>query len=449
MKKYLHPQSKRTKSVGRVKLVNKSSVALGSRELSLYRLRADGGMSSTHGLLPETLAAHSWHEFSLEEEEGNLLLTLSAKGLRWAKQELLEAGEEDGSVVIRGEGPGGDFEVEEDPENGPLSSVEQSNVDRLMLSALEASVAYDEVWSWVASRLGGTRTAEQLSQVYDFGLTPLWRQLYRPPDRIVACSPEELSSEYAVVDLYWRALDRFPGGNADFHTILFRFSLKDTAVECIHYKNWDGSHRRTRYQPKELDGAGILRVCRLLQMLPERNSECTLVDTASDREEYDSEWSSQEILVHIPTVWRPSTHHYFPAPTRACVFTFLLVNLRLRLFPRDIAHTIVGLAAFDPQSLSTVLRLHRRAIPGPNQYPWAQARNPPEQAFPPSPQQLAVLDACSTLVGMGRVNTFSDAGDGEPPCMASSYTQVNLIEEKCDMDSDLPYIQPMFFRNEL
>ena len=38
--------------------------------------------------------------------------------------------------------------------------------------------------------------------------------------------------------------------------------------------------------------------------------------------------------------------------------------------------------------------------------------------MPPTPVQENVLNATKDLIGMGRVNTWSDAGDRQPPCDA-------------------------------
>ena len=45
-----------------------------------------------------------------------------------------------------------------------------------------------------------------------------------------------------------------------------------------------------------------------------------------DSEEYDTEWSSQEIVVSLPRRWCPRTHRYFDPGLRATIVVFLLVN---------------------------------------------------------------------------------------------------------------------------
>ena len=87
---------------------------------------------------------------------------------------------------------------------------------------------------------------------------------------------------------------------------------------------------------------------------------------------------------------------------------------------------------------------------GPQQYSWGAARNPPLPEIPPTEAQLAALDASAALVGMGRVNEFSDAGDGAPPCATASdqdegRRQHDYVSHSFHYTARIPYVQPMYF----
>ena len=174
------------------------------------------------------------------------------------------------------------------------------------------------------------------------------------------------------------------------------------------------------------------------------DSECTVVDTITrDSDEYDTEWSSQELLLFIPRLWQSRTHTaHCCANVQRAVLTCLLCNERM---PEPmyfdtleiIFQFMVGVKYVPAQ------RLHRYAVMGP-QFGWGRALAPPAESRP-SPEQQAVLDATTTLVGMGRVNQWTDAGDGEDPCLAAEDEKLDSVSEDCDYKIHLPYLHPVYF----
>ena len=64
----------------------------------------------------------------------------------------------------------------------------------------------------------------------------------------------------------------------------------------------------------------------------------------------------------------------------------------------------------------------------------------------PNLEQQAVIEAAEAVVGMGRVNTYSDAGDGEDPCPAAREKEVDFESNDCDWRVRLPYVHPCYFR---
>ncbi len=87
---------------------------------------------------------------------------------------------------------------------------------------------------------------------------------------------------------------------------------------------------------------------------------------------------------------------------------------------------------------------------GPQQYSWGARQNPPQPEVLPSEAQRAALEASASLVGMGRVNEFSDAGDGAVPCTAALDADVgrrqdDYVSRECHYTACIPYVQPFYF----
>jgi len=87
-----------------------------------------------------------------------------------------------------------------------------------------------------------------------------------------------------------------------------------------------------------------------------------------------------------------------------------------------LVYTIFEFAA--PAEFLPVVRLHQRCVIGPQWY-----RVEEQQQIPPIPAQQTVLSTVQELVGMGRVNTWTDAGDEKDPCRARQDTALEEVED--------------------
>ena len=81
-------------------------------------------------------------------------------------------------------------------------------------------------------------------------------------------------------------------------------------------------------------------------------------------------------------------------------------------------------------------------------YGWRDDKKEKDKSVKPSSkEQSDILSVCDKELGMGRVNTWSDAGDGEPECALR--TDVNNAKDKIsfrDSTYALPYLQPTYLR---
>ena len=355
--------------------------------------------------------------------------------------------------------------------NPHISDDDKGIITQRIYDAIEAHVPYPDVWATVHANtpasIKGCRTVEQLEEAHD-GHNPFqWHELYRSVGVETWASESEINAALqlgggARIEVYWRALGRFPGGNADMLTVCYSFKCGGPAapasVSVRKYSNWDGSHSNCEFVPEALtaDLAKPEKLPRLLGSLrgylsgPSRDSQFTFHDTSSDSEEYDSEWSSTEILMLLPRRWSPAAHPFFPKAVRDSVLTVMLANQRVRGAERpalSMDELRLVFAAFVPSiDHVPVLRLHRQCVTGPTQAYWSRPATEGEPVVAPNPQQQAVIEAAEVVVGMGRVNTYSDAGDGEDPCLAAGETEVDIESNQCDFRIRLPYVHPCYFR---
>lgn len=336
--------------------------------------------------------------------------------------------------------------IDNDPQNMPLTEPQFNILQKILLKVLQKPAPYSQLWSQVREEMISSRQEDfgpiipqNLNDAVDSSdrrfitRLPCWQHQYTNL-QLKADPNKEWATQSLVdkgltlggrahIDVYWRALDRQPGGNNDIHTACYTFDCATQTVSTRLAQNWDGTLERTECTPHQLSErisgkdptepfASFLRA---LRSLGPGDSECTIPDTVSlDSDAYDTEWSSHEILVSLPRPWSPSAHLlYFPKKIHQSTRQFLLGNQR-RAFLSPIVHKILEFAA--PQIYVPVLRLHQRCVLGPQWRSWIRLEQGPE--IPPSNTQQTVLNAARDLIRMGRVNTFSDAGDGAPPCEA-------------------------------
>jgi predicted DNA-binding WGR domain protein len=183
--------------------------------------------------------------------------------------------------------------------------------------------------------------------------------------------PSEISDE--SVDLsktplrgvfYFRALDRYPGGNADMFTIKITVDMspgEDPKIKAARHSNWDGEHFTTAETEFEMPGlkentAKLVGAAQSLTDAGQREGDFIIDEPRYDDEEYDTEWSFLE-------------------------FT---------LYKNESASE-----SKDP----VLLKVVQRAIPK------APKVSPPDETF------AAFIEAVHTLCGIGRVENTSESGD--------------------------------------
>jgi hypothetical protein len=258
----------------------------------------------------------------------------------------------------------------------------------------------------------------------------------------------------AKLEIYYRALGRFPGGNADMHTVKIDINCADLTCSIRDYMNWDGDQQWEEFMPPKLNAALADKLPSLCEVIgksvlaEDKNSVCGLVDTAMDSDEYDSEWSSQEILVFIPRVWSPKSHRYFSETVKKEIFALLMVNSKLSApkIPKDVLPKIFNYLSDEDACVS---RLHRFAMENPNAYSWGKKKSSSVPKAPlASPLQEEILSSCDKILGMGRVNQWSDAGDDEEPCLLTKDRpgDAKTLSVRAGYEYSLPYVQPIFLR---
>ena len=138
-------------------------------------------------------------------------------------------------------------------------------------------------------------------------------------------------------------------------------------------------------------------------------------------------------------------HSQYPKYFGEVVWQFLLISNRAAHLPSGVVHKIFQFAA--PLDYRPVTRLHQRCVFGPQmrQYFFTE-EGQPETEIPPTTVQDMVLKAAKNLVGMGKVNTWTDAGDGEPPCRAKQDTELECIMDRPEDHFYISsFLHPLYF----
>jgi len=153
-----------------------------------------------------------------------------------------------------------------------------------------------------------------------------WTGLYYPRRPQLLSLPNHniilsaLEKQQVGVVVYFRALNRFPGGNADMRVMKFKFFLPtcwpdDPAVDrdqCIvtfsSYANWDGDNSMSQRPegkwklPCETIQKNVMET--LMKVLKEEGGGTDLETHVIEESEWDEdeldEWSSVEVLLHLP-----------------------------------------------------------------------------------------------------------------------------------------------------
>ena len=94
--------------------------------------------------------------------------------------------------------------------------------------------------------------------------------------------------------------------------------------------------------------------------------------------------------------------------------------------PLGVVQKILQFAA--PTQYVPVVKLHQKCVLGPQ---WRLTINGPvpSEVLPTKAQQ-SVFESLEELVGMGRVNTWTDAGDGQPSCRAAEDEPLDKVNDE-------------------
>ncbi len=175
-------------------------------------------------------------------------------------------------------------------------------------------------WQWITTQLGrpaeqAERVRKQVASQLCYGANRLrWCDLYyrrRPtPVSVTAAQLRQAIANQTVgIVVYYRALDRFPGGNADWAVLKFKvaFNTDNCDISWMAYRNWDGSATGCRApEARSVESADRVKALLLdplkdLAAATDKPSvETTVIDRQRDSEEIDTEWSSIEVLLHMP-----------------------------------------------------------------------------------------------------------------------------------------------------
>jgi len=239
-------------------------------------------------------------------------------------------------------------------------------------------------------------------------------------------------------DIYYRALDRHPGGNDDDHTVCFSFTFSACSNSLVvKHCQYYGPHTYSSYTPEaEIPISTLIQKIQSLLPALGINSECKIYGSGSEN---DTEWSSKELLILSPRPWKPSTHRYFPISIRDSIKTFLLVNYRLFNVGKDILHLIFSyVTQDDPGAWTPVFRLHQSALERSDNPVYTSTNHP-------NTSQKSIFDLADELLGMSRVYEWSVDGD-EEPCKAAMDRDESKQIEKRKGDYSLPHLMPFYFR---
>lgn len=162
--------------------------------------------------------------------------------------------------------------------------------------------------------------------------------------------------------VYFRALDRYPGGNADMWVIKVSLSYtpgQPMQMVCRMVGNWDGTGWASGDKVVQLDtsatGPAFLAAAEALAQAGLLDTNDSILDPRYDHEEYDTEWST--------------------------------IECELQAWPEG-----------EPEAARPVLRVIRKAL------------SYTKTCSPPAPETAAFIEALQSLVGIGRVEAWSDGG---------------------------------------
>ena len=217
-------------------------------------------------------------------------------------------------------------------------------------------LAVDAPWSTksLASPAAATQPAEKLAREklrkgYAEAPSP---NTTKPAKKSAARSAVTLATTPVTGVFYFRAWDRYPGGNADMFTIKVTLTAtpgKSPVVTATYHCNFDGSQWRYPEAPLRLTGAkkavqDLLAAAQAAIDAGIREPRCTVVESRYDNEESDTEWSSLEFSLSV---------HDRGAPAEG--------NLAFHLVQKAVTGARAKAAAPDEHSQAFMAAVHRLA----------------------------------------------------------------------------------------
>eukprot|EP01102_Stenamoeba_stenopodia_P012760 TRINITY_DN4060_c0_g1_i1.p1 TRINITY_DN4060_c0_g1~~TRINITY_DN4060_c0_g1_i1.p1 ORF type:complete len:450 (-),score=125.57 TRINITY_DN4060_c0_g1_i1:29-1378(-) len=192
----------------------------------------------------------------------------------------------------------------------------------------EQEAAYQEMWQWIVKGIGREAAAareESLKKIrkmimdgscFSSERTRFFDVYQIHPRKpvvdgsiSVAEIKKALSEDKAKVVVYYRAMDRFPGGNCDSAVVKYTLDFVNEEATAFQWRDWDGSQvfsEEPVSRPELLKKFKKSTIPSILALLEDSSKPTTLSfvstidDQSCDSDEYDTEWTSIEVLVYLP-----------------------------------------------------------------------------------------------------------------------------------------------------
>eukprot|EP01064_Diplonema_japonicum_P012530 TRINITY_DN19972_c0_g1_i1.p1 TRINITY_DN19972_c0_g1~~TRINITY_DN19972_c0_g1_i1.p1 ORF type:complete len:435 (+),score=86.48 TRINITY_DN19972_c0_g1_i1:40-1344(+) len=322
------------------RVYNASSVELNNEVMIQYKTEGETGMCSCS---TPTLKKDTWTELCLPEESfgskvipTSALLQLRAEGITWEDTYTPHETEEEDTQNIVFEN-GKDYRLVNDSVNPPLTDEEYYESLSVLRDILEGfgpikpphrddKKQQQSLWRHIARKIGrDVKKPGCLKSVENMvtGRTGYkdsrvkWRKVMsshrHAPVPTKFETPEEKTEIVSSVDegkvfmeIYHRAMDRFPGGNCDVIVVKHSMDFASKQGFVCAYRNFDGTpciHPARALSKGEVEKHRRKLLPRLSALLSHNSPaswvfNSTVDDAQKDDNEYDTEWSSIDILCY-------------------------------------------------------------------------------------------------------------------------------------------------------
>lgn len=448
----------------RILVRNETDVDLTSHDCSLSLRLPDGSGQGTSTALPPHSTVDLTHHrgYTLALERRGFVF----RGAVQVRDDPALCDPDLGKPRVVLDPPGSIFYVIEDPDNRAVTKDEVAAAHGLIVSCLEHGGRVPapfrdttpDCWTWIVTQLGRREDeakalqADLRSQLARGDLRQPWHALYDarrpalPAGMTHTAKLEELVNTRRVgLVVYFRALDRFPGGNADWAVLKFKLGFapappknedeEKSEAKCedekcwvrwMGYTNWDGQgtiSRRSVEREKLLVAqvrAQLLEpLADLIDASEQRSVETVVVDRHLESEGTNTEWSSIEVLVYVPPELADDvgvTAAADNAPDDSSLEPFA-----------------VGEAGDQqkPKPWPLAFRLHQRAVP----HSRSSSQRPTNVT---AGRAKAVLNGASSLFRVGRVSSTLRHLELEERARLRDFTDIYLPPLFLQSDEAMP-----------